>query len=102
MNLRNWSKDHTLGMIFGILTPILLLPLVIYLWANYQGYSFSYMWDEFLRFSDPRIKCLTLSIIPNLFWFYRFLNKERYNVAMGIILGSMAFAPYIIYIKFFT
>ncbi len=101
MNLRKWSKDHTLGLLFGIVTPFLVLPLVIYLWAAYQGYTFDYMWRQFVHFYQPQIKCLTLSIIVNLAWFYRFLNKERYDAAMGVILGSLLFGPYIIYIKFF-
>lgn len=102
MNLRNWSREHSIGVLFGVLTPFVVLPLVIYLWAVYQGYTFNYMWREFLHFYEPRIKCLTLSIIPNLIWFYRFLNKENWNRAMGVIIGSIAFAPYIIYIKFFA
>ena len=102
MSLRNWSREHVLGMIFGILTPLVILPLVIYLWAVGQGYTFEYMWREFRFFTDPRIKMITLSIIANLFWFYRFLNKEKWQRAMGVILGSMAYAPYILYIKFFA
>ena len=43
---------------------------------------------------------LTISIISNLGWFYLFLNKEIYDIAMGIIIGSLMFAPYIIFIKF--
>ena len=102
MNLRNWSRDHVIGMAFGILTPIVLMPLVIYLWAVWQDYTFEYMWREFRFFPNPRIKMITLSIIFNLFWFYRFLNKEKWQRAMGVILGSLAFAPYILYIKFFA
>ncbi len=102
MNLRNWSKEHVIGMVFGILTPIVFMPLVIYLWAVWQDYTFEYMWREFRYFPNPRIKMITISIIFNLFWFYRFLNKENWQRAMGVILGSLAFAPYIIYIKFFA
>ncbi|XOV68553.1 MAG: hypothetical protein ACFHU9_05115 [Fluviicola sp.] len=102
MNLRNFSKEHAIGMLFGILTPIFVMPLVLYLWATWQGYTFDRMWYDFKYFSDPRIKIITLSIIGNLFWFYRFLNKENWKRAMGVILGSMAYAPYIVYIKFFA
>lgn len=102
MNLRNWSKEHMIGMAFGILTPFVVMPLVMYLWATWQGYTFDRMWYDFKYFPDPRIKIITLSIIGNLFWFYRFLNKENWQRAMGVILGSLAFAPYILYIKFFA
>lgn len=102
MSLRNWSRDHFIGMIFGILTPIILMPLVIYLWAVWQDYTFEFMWRDFKIMTDSRIKIITLSIIFNLIWFYRFLNKEKWQRAMGVILGSIAFAPYIVYIKFFA
>jgi len=101
MNLRKWSRDHTIGVLLGIVTPFVILPLVVYLWGAYQGYNFEYMWGQFLNFYQPRIQMLTLSIIANLFWFYRYLNKERYNVAMGVIVGSLLFGPYIVYVKFF-
>jgi len=102
MNLRNWSKDHIIGVAFGILTPMLFIPLVVYLWAVWQDYTFEYMWREFRYFPNPRIKMITIAIIFNLFWFYRFLNKENWQRAMGVILGSLAYAPYILYIKFFA
>lgn len=102
MNVRNWTREHTIGIFFGLLTPFLLLPLVIWFMAMYNDYTYSFMWEQFMHMYNPQIKCLTLSIIGNLFWFYRFLNKENWNRAMGVILGSIAFAPYIIYIKFFT
>ena len=102
MNLNNWSREHMIGVAFGILTPIVFIPLVVYLWAVWQDYTFEYMWREFRYFPNPRIKMITISIIFNLIWFYRFLNKEKWQRAMGVILGSLAFAPYIIYIKFFV
>lgn len=101
MNLRNWTKEHFIGLAFGILTPLIALPLVMYIWAALQDYTFDRMLYDFRFFPDPRIKMLTLSIIANLFWFYRFLNKEKWNRGMGVILGSIAYAPYILYIKFF-
>lgn len=48
-----------------------------------------------------QIKIITIAIIANLGWFYLFLNKEKYSIAMGVILGTIVFAPYIVYIKFF-
>jgi hypothetical protein len=101
MNLKNWKRDHTFGVLFGILTPLIILPVVIYLWAVWQDYTFGRMWHDFQVVIDTRVKLITLSIIANLFWFYRFLNKENWPRAMGVILGSIAYAPFIIYIKFF-
>ena len=101
MNMRKWSLDHTKGLLIGILTPLLFIPIVLFFIAFTQDYYFEYLWSKFNLSGPYRIKIITISIIANLGWFYFFLNKERFNIAMGVILGSICFAPYIIYIKFF-
>lgn len=101
MNLRNWTKDHSLGVLLGLLFPLLFIPLVVFILALIQNYGFNELWTRFLNLYQVRIQVLTISILANLGVFYFFLNRERYNLAMGIILGSILYAPYIIYIKFF-
>ncbi|MCH2224115.1 MAG: hypothetical protein MK066_05045 [Crocinitomicaceae bacterium] len=101
MNIRNWSKGHTFGLILGILVPLLVVPLVLLIQSFAQNYTFERLWRQFEVIRPFQIKMLTISLIANLVTFYIFLNKERYKLAMGIILGTIAYAPYIIYIKFF-
>ena len=101
MNLKHWTLDHTKGLILGILIPIIFMPLVVLLLSWIQDYYIEQLWDKFLHNNQYRIRIITISIIANLGLFYYFLNKERFNLAMGIILGSICFAPYIIYVKFF-
>lgn len=101
MNLRKWTMDHTKGLLIGILTPIIFIPLVILIISWLQNYYFEQLWRKFTFNDQYQIKIITISIISNLIWFYLFLNKERFNIAMGVILGTIAFAPYILYIKFF-
>lgn len=101
MNMRKWSMDHTKGLLLGIVTPLLFIPIVLFIIASAQGYYFDFLWNKFTLNGPYRIQIMTISIIANLAWFYFFLNKERFNFAMGIILGSICYAPYIIYIKFF-
>ncbi len=101
MNLRNWTTDHTKGLIMGILLPVLCIPLVLLVLSWVQDYYFEQLWDRFVYQNQYRIRIITISIIANLGIFYFFLNRERYNIAMGIILGSILYAPYVIYIKFF-
>lgn len=101
MNLKNWTLDHTKGLILGILIPIVFMPIVVLLLSWIQDYYIEQLWDRFLHNNQYRIRIITISIIANLGLFYYFLNKERFNLAMGIILGSICFAPYIIYVKFF-
>jgi len=101
MNLRNWSKGHTIGLLIGILTPLVIFPLVLLVMAWTQDYMFEQLWSKF-KFNGPyRIKIFTISNIANLITFYTFLNREKYPWAMGIILGTIAWAPYILYTKFF-
>jgi hypothetical protein len=101
MNIRNWSKQHTFGVILGIIVPLLVVPLVILINAMAQDYTFDRLWRKFELIRPFQIKMLTISLIANLVTFYIFLNKEKFKFAMGIILGTIAYAPYIIYIKFF-
>lgn len=101
MNLRNFTWDHVKGILLGIVTPLICVPLVLLIISWVQNYYFDFLWNKFSLSEAYRIKILTISIIANLIWFYLFLNKERWNLAMGVILGSIAFAPYVLYIKFF-
>lgn len=101
MSNRFFSKDHAKGMVLGIVTPLLVVPLVILILSFFQNYDFAYLWKK-LKLSDRfQIRILTLSLIANLVWFYIFLNREKWNIARGVIYGTIAFAPYIIYVKFF-
>lgn len=101
MNLRNWTRDHSLGVLLGLVFPLLFIPVVILVLGFIQQYAFSELWNRFLHFNQVQIQVMTMAILANLGVFYFFLNRERYNLAMGIILGSILYAPYIIYIKFF-
>lgn len=102
MKWRRFTKEHAIGMGLGIITPLICVPLVILLVSWMNNYDFSYLWNRFQLNHQYQIRMLTLSIISNLIWFYFFLNRERYDMGRGVILGSLAFAPYVIYIKFFA
>lgn len=101
MNLRNWSIEHTKGLVIGVISPLLFVPIVLVVIGWMQDYSFSQLWYK-IEYNDPyRIKVLTIAAISNLIWFYFFLNRENYKAAYGVIFGLIVYAPYIIYIKFF-
>lgn len=103
MNLRYWSKQHTYGLLIGIVTVFLASPIVeiIYPWIDNSSFlKFDYYWDMFFTNDIFRCKILSISVIANLTWFYWSLNRRKYNFTTGIILGSMAFIPYIVYIQF--
>jgi hypothetical protein len=96
----NWNVRTTVGMIIGILTPVIAIPLVMEIIALKDNFAFSRLWHEFLRNHAVQSKFISLACIPNLGWFYLFLNKERYDLARGVIIGCACFIPYIIYLVF--
>jgi hypothetical protein len=40
-----------------------------------------------------------LGLIPNLAWFYLFLNREKYAYTRGIIFGMLLYAPFMVYVN---
>lgn len=96
----NWNIRITAGMLIGLLTPVIAIPLVIWLISLAQNFMFAQLWYKFTVDSSVQSKFLSLACLPNLLWFYLFLNRERYDLARGVIIGSALFIPYIIYLVF--
>ena len=97
----NFNKQLLIGTLIGILTPILFLPVLIFFLSLSKGIDFEVIWSQISNNNMNTSKYLSLAMIVNLLWFYYFLNKERYHLSRGIILGMICFAPYMVYIYFF-
>lgn len=97
-----WNARMTAGLIIGILTPIIAIPLVMWIIALVQNWHFVQLWHLFKASTNAKGKFISLAIIPNLGWFYFFLNRERYDIARGIIVGSACYLPFVIYTNFFV
>jgi hypothetical protein len=95
----NWNKENTLGMLIGVFSPIVFIPIVLLILSLVTRSSFGYLWSQFIDSSEFRSKYVSLSLISNLIWFYLFLNREKYEYTKGIILGLLLYAPYMIYIN---
>lgn len=100
MNLRNWTKSHTYGLIIGIISPIVFIPLVIVLLSWIENFHFSQLMSKFMDGPFVRSKIISIAIISNLIWFYLSLNREKWGLAMGIIVATILFLPYILYVNF--
>ncbi len=100
MNLRNWTKNHTYGLIIGIISPLIFIPLVILMLSWIENFQFSQLLSKFMNASIVRSKIISIAIISNLIWFYLSLNREKWGLAMGIIVATMLFLPYILYVNF--
>jgi hypothetical protein len=100
MNLRNWSKQHSIGLLIGILTTAVAIPLTIVIYALLNKYEIE---NYFYRFSLNRVeksKIISLASIANLIWFHTFLRQEKWPLAMGIILSTVLNLFAILYFKF--
>lgn len=95
----SWNTKRTVGLIIGIISPFIFVPLIILLISWSQNFYFSVLWNKFTGNMIAQSRFISLAIIPNLLWFYLFLNKERYDIARGIIIGSAIFIPFIIYVN---
>ena len=98
----NWSFSHTIGLLIGFFSPLLMLPLVILILSQFENMEFVYLWKQFLNLDVVRSKYISLCLISNLFWFYFFLNREKYNLSKGIIAGTIFYFPYILYVNVLT
>jgi hypothetical protein len=95
----SWNTKRTVGLIIGIISPFIFVPLIILLISWSQNFYFSVLWNKFTGNMIAQSRFISLAIIPNLLWFYLFLNKERYDIARGIIIGSAIFIPFIVYVN---
>lgn len=102
MKLKNWNRNHTLGLITGLLIPIIVIPIVMVIIAWAQNFYIEQLWYKFKNSPSTMSKMFTLAVLANLGIFYVFLNKEKYNFAMGVILGSVCYLPLIVYFIFFA
>ncbi len=93
-----WNIRTTVGALIGLISPMLIVPVTILLISYLQNFQYQQLWHNFLDNATTQSKFLSLSIIANLFWFYFFLNKERWDLARGVIIGSALYLPYIIYV----
>ena len=101
MNLRNWSKQHTLGLLLGILTTAISLPIVMFIYSKiYQDEA---IWAKVfdIKLKTMQSKMVSLASITNLVWFHLLMRREKYQLGMGIIMATVINLFIILYLKFF-
>lgn len=95
------KKEHFIGFGIGIASPLLFLPIVLFILSLIKDNSFVYTWDQFISFPEFTSKYISLALISNLLWFYIFLNREKYELVRGIIFAMLCFIPFMIYVNLF-
>ena len=83
----------------GIFTPIIFLPVIVFILAQSRHAEFSYLWSQVNDSVEYLSRDLYHGLIPNLLWFYLFLNKEKYAYTRGIIFGMLIYAPFMVYVN---
>jgi hypothetical protein len=96
---KNLNASFFTGLAIGVFSPLVLLPIIVFILSQSYGQSFAYLWNQTLSFPEFMSRYLSLSLIGNLGWFYFFLNRERYFHTRGIIFGMLLYAPYMIYVN---
>ena len=89
------------GYGIGVLSPFIMIPIVLFILSLAYSYDFKFFWNQFTDNTLYTSKYLSLACIPNLIWFYLFLNREDYSIARGIILATLTLVPFAIYANFF-
>jgi hypothetical protein len=86
-----------LGILLGIIAPALSM-LVIYLF-KFSEYNF----QELINMLIARgifTKIVSLCVIPNLAFFFLFLNRNYYYSARGVLISTILFAFFVFVTNF--
>lgn len=97
--MKKITKEHVLGFLIGVLSPIVFLPVIVFVLSQSRQTEFSYLWSQVNDSVEYMSRYLSLGLIPNLLWFYLFLNKEKYAYTRGIIFGMLIYAPFMVYVN---
>ncbi len=92
MNLRNWSRLHTYGLLLGIATTLVFVPILSLLFDAFDNPQYWFL-------HEAKGKLISLASIANLAWFHWFIKTKKTDLAMGIILATFINFIMIVYLK---
>ena len=95
--MKSKINNIRLGLITGILAPILTM-LIIY-FIQFSEYGLKEL-VELLVSKRIFTKIVSLCVIPNLAFFFLFLNKNYFYSARGVLLATVLFAAFVFITKF--
>lgn len=97
--MKKLTKESVFGFMISVLTPIVFLPIIVFVLSQSNRTEFSYLWQQVVDSAEYQSRYLSLGLIPNLAWFYLFLNREKYAYTRGIIFGMLLYAPFMVYVN---
>ena len=95
--MRSKFDALSLGLILGIVAPLLTLLIVYFLKFNL------YQIDELLDYLVTKqvfTKIISLCVIPNLLLFFIFIRKNYLYSARGVLMATILFAVFVFITKF--
>lgn len=88
-----------LGTVIGLLSIVVVI--VVFYIAKFTFVSFHEYLSTITSYEKMLSAMVSLAGIPNLLFFFLFLNKEKYNTAKGIILATFILVLIVVLIKLF-
>ncbi len=97
---RTRTNNIALGTVIGVLTPMLVFVIFYLIQGLPAGESFyTFYFKYYIRSVLPNI--LSLCAIPNVLFFWLFLQKRNYQTSKGIILSLFILLIWVLIEKVF-
>lgn len=98
--MKQISLDKTwIGGLLG-----LIFPFIVFAFYHQLKYGFMdiYKFINYLNIGKIFPSVLTLCVLANLILFYPFIVKEKYQGARGVILSTLLWGAFILFLKYHT
>jgi hypothetical protein len=90
------------GLVLGLISPIVGFVIYGYLWSIYFEKPFGYFVENiFIGVEAFQSSIVALSLIFNLVPFFIFLRSDRYRSGRGVLLALFIYVPLVLYLRFF-
>jgi len=101
INLRNWTKQHTVGLFVGLLTIVASIFIVVAILSMSNGFSYFFNLKRLTFLPSFAAKVISLAALGNLPWFHFVaLRKKKWEFGQGLIMATIIDLLLMILIKF--
>lgn len=97
MKSRYTLNNFTLGLVLGILAPIVTMLIVYF--SRFTQYIFTELIDYLIN-TQVFTKIVSLCVIPNLILFFVFIWLNYLYSARGVLMATIVFAIFVFVTKF--
>lgn len=97
MKSRYTFNNFTLGLVLGILAPIVTMLIVYF--SRFTQYIFTELIDYLIN-TQVFTKIVSLCVIPNLILFFVFIWLNYLYSARGVLMATIVFAIFVFVTKF--